>query len=133
MSTADSMLLVTGTTIAHDMGINDRSKLSALTLSRLTIAGISILAVVVAIYIPATIFQRVLFAWVATGSALGPVIVCRALGAQLEPGRILPAIGTGFLAAVVCYALPNTPGDILERGLPFLLGLIILLLPARRS
>jgi Na+/proline symporter len=133
MSTADSMLLVAGTTVAHDLGINDRSSIGALTLSRLTIAGISIVAIVVAIFIPATIFQRVLFAWVAIGSALGPVIVCRALGARLAPERIFPAIGVGFLSAVICYLLPNTPGDIAERSLPFLLGLAILLLPSKGS
>ena len=129
MSTADSMLLVTGTTVAHDLGINARHQLQALTLSRLVIAVISVLAILVAIYIPATIFQRVLFAWVAIGSALGPVIVCRALGVALPPGRIFPAMAIGFIAAVACYLLPNTPGDIAERALPFILGVITLLVP----
>ncbi len=133
MSTADSMLLVTGTTVAHDLGINERHQLRALTISRLVIGLISVLAVVVAIYIPATIFQRVLFAWVAIGAALGPVIVCRALGLPLQPERIFSAIAAGFLAAVCCYLLPNTPGDILERSLPFLLGLGILLLPVGKK
>ena len=72
------------------------------------IAALSVAAILVAIYIPATIFQRVLFAWVAIGSALGPVILCRALGLTISTGRILPAIGAGFVAAVGCYLLPNT-------------------------
>ena len=131
MSTADSMLLVAGTTVAHDLGITERHKLQALTLSRLVIAAISILAIAVAIYIPATIFQRVLFAWVAIGSALGPIIVCRSLQLKIAPQRVLPAIAVGFLAAVSCYLLPNTPGDILERGLPFALGLLILIMPSK--
>jgi sodium/proline symporter len=133
MSTADSMLLVAGTTVAHDLGITKHNPMRALMISRLTIAAISALAIGVAIYLPATIFERVLFAWVAIGSALGPVIVCRALGAKLKPKRIFPAIAAGFLAAVTCYLLPNTPGDIAERSLPFLLGLAILLLPLRGS
>jgi sodium/proline symporter len=128
MSTADSMLLVTGTTVAHDLGITRRYRLQALLVSRLVIAVISAGAILVAIYIPATIFQRVLFAWVAIGSALGPVILCRCLGVFFPAGRIVPAIATGFIAAVVCYLLPNTPGDILERLLPFGLGLTVLLL-----
>jgi sodium/proline symporter len=128
MSTADSMLLVTGTTVAHDLGITRRYRLQALLVSRLVIAVISVGAILVAIYIPATIFQRVLFAWVAIGSALGPVILCRCLGAAFPAGRIVPAIATGFVAAVACYLLPNTPGDILERLLPFALGLAVLLL-----
>ncbi|QFU77806.1 sodium/proline symporter [Halioglobus maricola] len=128
MSTADSMLLVCGTTVAHDMGITRRYQLRALLLSRLVIAVISIMAVAVAIYLPSTIFQRVLFAWVAIGSALGPTIVCRAMGLTLPESRILPAIATGFVAAVVFYLLPNTPGDIAERTIPFALGLSVLLL-----
>ncbi len=137
MSTADSMLLVTGTTVAHDLGINRRHQLQALTLSRIVIGLISVVAILVAIYIPATIFERVLFAWVAIGSALGPTIVCRALGLPVRSDRIFPAICTGFLAAITCYLLPDTPGDILERCLPFILGLAVLLLtpsrPTRRD
>lgn len=127
MSTADSMLLVTGTTVAHDMGITRRYKLHALLISRLVIATISVLAIAVAIYLPATIFQRVLFAWVAIGSALGPIIVCRSLGLEIPTGRILPAMACGFLAAVCLYLLPNTPGDIAERTIPFMIGMAILL------
>ena len=79
MSTADGMLLVCGTTVAHDMGMTRRRQLQALLISRVVIAAISMLAILVAVYLPATTFQRVLFAWVAIGSALGPVILCRAL------------------------------------------------------
>ena len=131
MSTADSMLLVAGTTVAHDLGMTRRYRVQALLISRLVIAIISVAAILVAIYIPATIFQRVLFAWVAIGSALGPIILCRALGLVCAPTRILPAIATGFVVAVACYLLPNTPGDIVERTLPFALGLAVLLLRPR--
>jgi Na+(H+)/acetate symporter ActP len=122
------MLLVTGTTVAHDLGITQRYRLQALLISRLVIAAISIIAILVAIYIPASIFQRVLFAWVAIGSALGPVILCRALDIRIKDSRLVPAIATGFIAAVICYLLPNTSGDIAERTAPFCLGLSVLLL-----
>ena len=128
MSTADSMLLVAGTSVAHDLGITRHYQLKALLVSRLVITLISVIAIMVAIYIPATIFQRVLFAWVAIGSALGPVILCRALQLSIPVGRILPAIAVGFIAAVICYLLPNSPGDIVERTVPFLMGLGVLLI-----
>ena len=82
MSAADSMLLVAGTTVTHDLGITRRFRL-------------------------------------------------RALGVAIAPARILPAIGTSFIVAVICYLLPNTPGDIVERTLPFALGIAILLLGRR--
>jgi Na+/proline symporter len=128
MSTADSMLLVTGTTVAHDMGITRRFRLHPLLVSRLVIAIISAIAIAVAIGLPATIFQRVLFAWVAIGSALGPIILCRALDLQIPAGRIVPAMAAGFAAAVLFYLLPNAPGAILERSLPFGLGLAVLVM-----
>lgn len=131
MSTADSMLLVTGTTVAHDLGLTRRYQLQALLISRITIAVISVMAIAVAIYLPATIFQRVLFAWVAIGSALGPAILCRAFAINVPPARLIPAVAGGFLAAVACYLLPNTPGDLLERAGPFILGLAILLVGRR--
>ncbi len=127
MSTADSMLLVCGTTVAHDLGMNARHPRHALLISRIVIAIISLLAIAVAIYLPATIFERVLFAWVAIGSALGPIILCRAFSLQPATDRVLPAIALGFVAAVGFYLLPNTPGDIAERTLPFMLGLLVLL------
>lgn len=61
----------------------------------------------------------------------GQIILCRALRVAVPDNRILPAITSGFAAAVGCYLLPDTPGDILERLLPFSLGMAILLL--RRS
>jgi sodium/proline symporter len=133
MSTADSMLLVAGTTVAHDLGMTRHFRLHALAISRLVIAIISLAAIAVAIYLPASIFQRVLFAWVAIGSALGPIILCRALGLEVTPGRVLPAIASGFVAAIICYLLPNTPGDVMERILPFALGMAVLTLPLRAS
>jgi Na+/proline symporter len=129
MSTADSMLLVCGTTVAHDLGLNEGRQLNPLAISRLMMAIISAIAILVAIHIPATIFDRVLFAWVAIGAALGPTVVCRALGIRIRAARLAPAITTGFLAAVTCYLLPDTPGDILERSLPFIAGLAVLLTP----
>jgi hypothetical protein len=92
---------------------------------------ISLAAIAVAIAVPATIFERVLFAWVAIGSALGPNVLCRALGLKIAPGRILPAILLGFGAALVFYSLPNAPGDIAERTIPFLLGIAVLTLRGR--
>ena len=127
MSTADSMLLVAATTVAHDSGMTRHFRLHPLLVSRLVIAAISVIAILVAIFIPATISERVLFAWIAIGSALGPTILCRALGLHIPGERIIPAMVTGFAAAVILYLLPNLPGNILERLLPFTLGLCVLL------
>ena len=119
MSTADSQLLVAASAVSHDLGLGRVHAQHGLLISRLTIAGLVVLAVVVAIYLPERIFSRVLFAWTALGAAFGPTVFLRLTGFRLRPGGILASVLAGFTLAVVFYLLPNTPGDALERLGPF--------------
>ena len=127
MSTADSQLLVAASAIAHDLGLGHSSTGRNLLISRLTIVGLVVFAVVVAIFLPEKIFSRVLFAWVALGAAFGPVLFLRLGGQELKPIGVLLSIVTGFSLAVIFYLLPNTVGDIAERLIPFCASLTVLL------
>jgi hypothetical protein len=69
MSTADSQLLVAASSASHDLPRRGRG---SLWVSRLVVALISVLAVLIAVGLPQTIFARVLFAWAALGAAFGP-------------------------------------------------------------
>ena len=60
------------------------------------VVAFSAVAVGIAVFAPATIYSRVLFAWNALGAAFGPF-----------------------------YVLPDTEGDPLERVVPFLAALIM--------
>jgi Na+/proline symporter len=102
-----------------------------LLISRLAIVGVVGLAVAVALLLPEKIFSRVLFAWIALGSAFGPLVFFRLAGAQLAPAGIWLAILTGFALSVIFYLLPNTTGDILERLVPFVCGCVILFFSRR--
>ncbi len=128
MSTADSQLLVAGSVIAHDLGLGERHPARMMLVSRLTIVVLVVLAVLVAIYLPQQIFSRVLFAWIALGSAFGPLVFVRLAGLRVAPLGVLLSIGSGFGLAVALSLLPDTPGDIAERLLPFCVALAILLL-----
>jgi Na+/proline symporter len=128
MSTADSQLLVAASSIAHDLGLGHGSAGRNLLISRLTIVGLVVFAVVVAIYLPEKIFSRVLFAWVALGAAFGPVLFLRLSGQALKPQGVFLSIITGFSLAVIFYLLPNTVGDIAERLIPFCASLALLLM-----
>jgi sodium/proline symporter len=130
MSTADSQLLVAASSVSHDLPRRGRG---SLVLSRLVVALISLVAVVVAVLLPQTIFARVLFAWTALGAAFGPPLLVRLAGFELPPARIFAAMATGFLGTVCFYWLPNTPGDWLERLVPFFASLLICLTAARRE
>jgi sodium/proline symporter len=133
MSTADSQLLVAASAIAHDLGLGKGSAQRNLLISRLTIVALVVFAVIVSIYLPEKIFSRVLFAWIALGSAFGPTLFMRLAKVSLHPSGVLLSIITGFTLAVIFYLLPNTPGDILERLAPFSAGLAILFLFRKKS
>ncbi len=133
MSTADSQLLVAASAVAHDLGLGKKHAQRSLLVSRLTIVGLVILSVLVALYLPEKIFSRVLFAWSALGAAFGPTVFMRLAGVPLKPIGVLLSILTGFSLAVVFYLMPNTTGDILERLAPFCVSFAVLLLFRQRS
>ena len=127
MSTADSQLLVAASVIAHDLGLGHLGRASLLRVSRLMIVLLVAAAIAVALYLPESIFNRVLFAWIALGSAFGPLVFLRLAGYQAAPAAILLSIATGFSLSVLFYLMPNTPGEILERLAPFCCAFAVLL------
>ena len=91
-----------------------------------------LLAVLVALFVPAPIFSRVLFAWSALGAALGPTLFACLLGWQIPDGVRVTGIWIGFGLTVALSLLPNAPGDILERLLPFAAHSVLLIWGRRR-
>jgi len=131
MSTADSQLLVAASAISHDLGLGKGSAQRNLLVSRLTIAGLVVLAVLVALFLPEKIFSRVLFAWSALGAAFGPVLFCRLAKLKPSAGGVLASIIAGFSLSILFCLLPDTPGDILERLAPFCVSLVLVLASIR--
>lgn len=131
MSTADSQLLVAASAIAHDLGLGRGSPRRALLVSRFSIAGLVALAVCIALFLPQAIFDRVLFAWIALGSAFGPLVFARLAGIAIDGRAVLGSVLLGFTSAVLLYLAPNTPGDIAERVIPFTLATLCLYLGRR--
>ena len=124
MSTADSQILVCSSSISIDLGIQNNS----LKLSRIVTGFVILSSALIAIMIPDKIFSRVLFAWTAMGSAFGPSVISKILKWHVSASSILISIVVGFSLAVIFFLLPNTPGDWLERVVPFLVGLCYLFL-----
>jgi len=126
MSTADSQLLSAAASIANDLKLGGGQPKRLLLISRLTIVGLVAISVLVAIYLPDKIFNRVLFAWMALGAAFGPALFCRLMGVAVKANAIIVSILIGFLSTVALSFLPNAPGDIAERLLPFTLASLCL-------
>lgn len=133
MSTADSQLLVAASAIAHDFGLNKILPGRSLLLSRLTTAGVSGGAILLAIFAPSDIFSRVLFSWSALGAAFGPLIIFRLAGRSYSTAAAFAIMATGFVGAVFLSLQPNGPGDLYERAAPFLAALALSAFLGRRS
>jgi sodium/proline symporter len=124
MSTADSQLLVAASAVAHDLKPGGwRHPMRA---SRLAVAALVLVSVLIALYLPERIFSRVLFAWSALGAAFGPLLFWRLARARVSAGGALASMLTGFGLSVALYLAPGTPGDVAERILPFLASLAVL-------
>lgn len=124
MSTADSQLLVAGGAVHNDLRLAGSV--------RWPVATVAVLAVLLALYLPESIFSRVLFAWNALGAAFGPALLARLAGWRGAGWAMPLAIVIGFASTVLFYSLPNGPGDLWERAIPFLLASVTLWL-ARSS
>ncbi len=123
MSTADSQLLVCASVLAHDLGLSARLPRYRVLIGRAAVAAVVVAATLIALYLPAQIFSRVLFAWVALGAAFGPMVIARVMGWRISQDHWIMGLWLGFGSAVLLSMLPNTPGDIAERILPFVLHL----------
>ncbi|MBS3824610.1 MAG: sodium/proline symporter [Wenzhouxiangellaceae bacterium] len=121
MSTSDSQLLVAGSAVSHDLR---RGNLSLLA-DRLVIVLIGVAAVVLALFSPATIFERVLFAWQGLGNAFGPLLIVLLAAGTVKPAFRLAAMITGFGLTVALSLTANAPGDAAERLIPFFIALAI--------
>ena len=124
MSTADSQLLVAAGVASHDL---KRSN------SRVYVVGIGIVATALALFLPESIFSRVLFAWNALGATFGPLVIQRLLRRPIHPNAIPVAMAAGFLLTVLFYSLEDTIGDFAERVIPFVVGWCILLIPPKQE
>lgn len=150
MSTVDSLLLAASAALAHDLQLGKSRGVDRLLVSRMVMAVIVVASVSLALILPETIFNRVLFAWNALGAAFGPLIIARVLGIEPSGNARLLSILTGFTLTVLFYTLGNMdpsdhsgvmqrlvalavlPGDPFERFIPFIPPLAIVFWPGAR-
>jgi len=124
MSTADSQLLVAASSLSYDLK-KDLSSQKSLLLSRLAVGFMCLISMMIALYAPEAIFSRVLFAWAAIGSAFAPLLIVLLMGQPVKGSYRFWAIFVGFTLTIFFNWQENSPGDILERVLPFIASGII--------
>ena len=133
MSTVDSQLLVCASCVTHDLGLARGSNRRMLVGARLTVLTIGVGATMAALAVPKNVFDNVLFAWAALGSAFGPLLLVRLLCGPVAPWWSLAAMITGGLGAILGSYFPVLQAGFADRVLSWIAALAIAWLGARRS
>jgi sodium/proline symporter len=119
MSTADSQVLSCSASIAHD--IFPSQKTDHYFLTRSATVGVTLFAVIIALYGSRNVFELVTFAWSLLASSLGPLLVVRVLNQPVSPiwGA---AIMIGGMASALVWRFGFEFQDAVFIGLPGMLG-----------
>jgi sodium/proline symporter len=92
----------------------------------------AVLICIVLLYAPSSLVGHAMFAFTALGASLGPLVLVRLSGKRIRPGSTLGEMWAGFLLSLIFHLLPDSPGDFLERVLPFIAALGIALTGGER-
>lgn len=130
LSNVGSQLLVLAAGLAVDLR-RATSPLS-LPLMRTGLVVAAIAAGCFTLYSPASLLDRALFGFQALGASFGPLLLVRLSGKRIRPGATLGALWSGFVLSLLFHLLPDSPGDFLERVLPFIAALGIALTGGER-
>jgi sodium/proline symporter len=128
MSTVDSQLLVCASCVTHDLGLGTARPL---LVARATVLGIGVGATAAAMAVPKNVFDHVLFAWAALGSAFGPLLLVRLCRGPLAPGAALASMLAGGGLAITGHFLPLWSPGFADRVLSWLVALAIAWLGVR--
>jgi sodium/proline symporter len=132
MSTADSQLLASASSISHDLvhnffGVNLSTK-ATMRLSRLTIIGISLVAIFLAWDPDSSVFGIVSFAWAGFGAAFGPTVLLALFWKRSNKYGALSGMIVGGVVIFVWNFLLSPLGGVwsIYELLPgFIIGLLV--------
>jgi sodium/proline symporter len=119
MSTADSQVLSCSASIAHDVFPSKKS--DHYLLSRGATVGVTLLAVIIALYGNRNVFELVTLAWSLLASSLGPLMVVRVLDQPISPIWGI-AMMVGGTASALVWRYGFEFGDAVFDVLPGMLG-----------
>lgn len=114
MSTADSQLLVSASSVAEDIykGLvkKDADTKKVLNVSRITVIVIAIIAYIIALNPKNTIMGLVSNAWAGLGAAFGPLVLCSLFWKRTNLPGAVAGIVSGALTVIVWDYLPIING-----------------------
>jgi sodium/proline symporter len=123
-------LLVIASLVAADLKRPNAS--TSITVAHVTTVLAAIVAACFALYAPTRLLDQSLLAFTVLGAAFGPLVLVRVAGKRIRPGAALGAMWAGTILTLLFHLLPDSPGDFLERVLPFVAALGIALTGGER-
>jgi sodium/proline symporter len=128
-STADSQLIVASSAISHDVYVRKRGgdlpQRHAVTIDRLWVAIIGLLAVIFALTDNRVIFTFVLYAWAGLGAAFGPIFILSFLWKKATSEGAIAGAVVGFLTVVIWRNVPALKDNLYELVPGFVLALLV--------
>jgi sodium/proline symporter len=125
-----SPLLAVAATLATDL---KRAAVPfSLTWSRAALLGAVVLMACFALFADTRLVDHTLFSMTTLGATFGPLLLVRLSGKRVRPGASLGAMWAGAVLSLLFHLLPDSPGDFLERVLPFVAALGIALTGGER-
>lgn len=120
--------------LASQLAIDLRRSTAPLSISlaRAMVVFVAVFVLFLAAMTPASLLDHGLFAFTTLGACFGPILLVRLSGKRLRSGALLGAMWAAFILSVVFHLLPDSPGDFLERVLPFVAALGIALTGGER-
>ncbi len=136
MSTADSQLLVTASSVSEDMYKGaikkNASEKNALWVGKITVVVVAIIAFFIAINPESSIMALVADAWAGFGSAFGPVVLLALFWKRSTLAGAISGMATGALTVIIWDYIPLVEGVTLYKAtglyslvLGFALALIV--------
>lgn len=131
MSTADSQLLVAGSSLVRDFyqkilfKHKEISEFKIIFYSRLTIGGLVYLAVIMATSVKDLVFWFVLFAWAGLGAAIGPTSILALYRSRTTKNGVMAGMIAGALTVFLWKSSPFLSEWLYELIPGFLAGWVV--------
>jgi len=130
MSTADSQLLVTSSAISEDICKNifaDMDDRQLARVSRISVLGVSILALIIASNPDSSVFDLVSYAWAGFGAAFGPVILMSLYWERMNWQGALAGILSGGITVILWRTVIKAYFNLYELLPAFLVSVIMII------
>ncbi len=133
MSTVDGQMLVCASSASHDLRLGQQDGDGPLRTARWTMLAVGIAATVAALLVDKDIFNHVLFAWAALGSAFGPLVLVSVLRGPVSAGWALASSVSGAALAIYGFYQPiDGAKGVVDRVASWLVALLFAWLGSRR-